>query len=175
MTNAVIDSFNGSNNVYNNAHGFRCFVALFIAFIIWSIVELLYGLFGGILHPRHRATNINSSSRRNPTQHDNTSVEYGETTSTTVVPRSKYHTTSERITNAFRYFFPSLATVIILNDITNGITQGFEVLVWIVLILGIIWAFARGAVRRFADGLLIPIIVLFFAMWALGLRNRVYL
>ncbi len=167
MTNTIVTAFNSSNNVFHNAHGFRSFVALFIAFIIWSLAELMYGLFGGILHPRRPTTRPTTSG----------SLEYAADPGVGGGPTAlhPWHNKSERIANGFRYFFPSLATVIIFNDITNGITKGFEVLVWIVLVLGILWAFGRGVLRRFADGLLVPIMVLFFAMWALGLRNRHYL
>ena len=166
MTNAVVSAFNNSHNVFSNEHGFRSFVALFIAFIIWSLAEMMYGVFGGILHPRATTTTRPTAGN----------LEYaaGTTGTGTVVTHHPYYSKSERVANAFRYFFPALATVILFNDITNGITKGFEVLVWIILVLGILWAFGRGFLRRFADGLLLPIIVLFFTMFALGLRNRYY-
>ncbi len=166
MTNAIVTAFNSnSSNVFSNAHAFRSFVALFIAFIIWSLAEVMYGLFGGILHPRTASTGRPTAG----------SLEYAADTTTAVGTYHPWYSKSERITNGFRYFFPSLATVILFNNITNGISKGFEVLVWIVLVLGILWALGRGVLRRFADALLLPIIILFFAMFSLGLRNHHYL
>lgn len=169
MTNAIVTAFNSNrSNVFSNAHAFRSFVALFIAFIIWSLAEVMYGLFGGILHPRTTVTGRPTAGN----------LEYATDTTMTTTAVGTYHPLyrkSERIANGFRYFFPSLATVILFNNITNGISKGFEVLVWIVLVLGIFWALGRGVLRRFADALLLPIIILFFAMFSLGLRNRHYL
>ena len=153
-------------NAYTNKHAWRSFIALLISFILWWIARLLSGLFGGILHRRDRTTTGNTlAAREYPNQ---------TTTSTGVVTKSPWRGRSERISEALRDLFISLAVVTFLNYHVNGITQGFEVLAWIVLVVGVVWALGRGMVKRFADALLILIIPLFIAMWAVALRTPRY-
>lgn len=154
-------------NAYTNKHAWRSFIALLISFILWWIARLLSGLFGGILHRRDRTTTGNTlAAREYPNQ---------TTTSTAgVVTKSPWRGRSERISEALRDLFISLAVVTFLNYHVNGITQGFEVLAWIVLVVGVVWALGRGMVKRFADALLILIIPLFIAMWAVALRTPRY-
>jgi len=158
-----MSAFN-NGNVYTNEHAFRSFIAALVAFILWWLARLISGLFGGLLAGRRNTV---------PSTNDSRFVDHGATT-TAVVPKSRWHGKSERVSEALRDIFISLAAVTFLNYLANGVSKGFEVLAWIVLVLGVVWALGRGLVKRFADGLLILIIPLFIAMWAIALRSVHY-
>ena len=156
-------------NVFTNNHAWRSIFALLLSFILWWLARLISGLFGGLLHRKTTTTTTGTDARY--VYHPLTSG----TTSGPVVQKSRWHGKTERISEALRDIFISLAAVIFFNYHVNGITRGFEVLVWITLVLGVLWAFGRGLVKRFADGLLLVIIPLFITMWAVGLRSARYI
>ncbi len=153
-----------SVNAYTNEHAWRSFIVVLISFILFWIAVVASDLFGGLLRGRSTTT----------TRHTGDPLATNSNNPAAVYTQSRSHRRLERVRDALLYIFLSLATVTFLNYHVNGIYKGFEVLAWIVLVVGVIWAIARGLVKRFAVGLLILIIPLYLAMYIVGLRRARY-
>lgn len=159
-------------NLYTNRHAWRSFFATLLAFVAWWLAILAHGLFGGLLKRRRTMT----TAGRDPYAASGPRVVDTTTTTNTnrAVDGPNWHSKTGRIRDALTYLTLSMAITVFLNYHVNGITKGFEILTWVVLVLGILWAVGRGLVKRFADGLLLLIIPLFLAMWGIALRGARY-
>ncbi len=138
-----------------------------ISFLLWLLVLLLGGLFGGFLHTRNRRT-------RSPRTNEVPATRDYNTQPVVVEGQHRWPGRAERVAHALHVVSFLLASAVFLNVLANGVTRGFEILVWIFLGVGILWAFARGLVKHFADVLLLAIIALFIAMGVVALRHPQY-
>ena len=170
------------NNAFTNKHAWRCFIALTISLLLWVLTLLFGSLLGGLLHTRNRTgtrrghNHNNHHNNHNGNANDvNAAREYSiQPVDTVAHPQSRWLGRADRVSYALLVTSVLLAVTIFLNVIANGVTSGFEVLVWIFLGLGVFWAFSRGLLKHYADALLILIIPLFIAMGVFGLRNPQY-
>ena len=140
-----MSSFFPISNVYPTDEAWASWVTLFSLFLLWWLVVLLAGLFGGLLKRRRRAVAPVAAAPGDEV------VAAPVVAATTPGP---YDSKLKRAASALRDVFISALAAVILNQSTNGISRPFNILLWIVVILGAIWAFFLLFAARISNLLL---------------------
>lgn len=154
-------------NRFTNEEARNTWYAVFGVFALWWVFNLLSGLFGNLFRRRGAVPlNANNNAALN--------AGAGPGTVTTAVPVGR-DSALHRIASALRDIFISSLAVVAFNYFTNGITHSFNILHWVVVVLGILWALARGPFHRFADILQFAIIPLYVTLWIFGFVHKSYL
>lgn len=137
------------DNTYPTNIAKHVFVAVFISFVLFWVARLASGLLSALHHRAHVRSTRTRDGRTEPVVHTASSSPL------------------QRVENALRDVFITLAVVSLLWLNVNGRINGFELFVWITLALGVLWAVAKGTACPFADGMLLLFIPAAIVLWAL--------
>ena len=152
-------------NFFPNDENHKAWYAVFAVFILWWVFLLLSSLFGGLLR---RRTPVAANNNVPP------AAAVGPAPPVAPV-RSSHDTATHRICDALRDIFISALAVTVFNHLVNGITRSFNILIWVAVAIGVVWALLRGPFRRFADILQLAIIPLFITLWIFGFKHARFL
>ena len=146
---ATLEKMSGdfpSNDRYPSSHAKHVVIAIFISFVIFWLARFATG----ILESMHRRQ-----------QHTVDAAVVDHDMNRSVVRGDGLH----RTTDALRDVFISLGITSAIWELLNGIGRGFEIIVWISLIIGVLWAIGKGTTCRFIDLMLVAFIPLVVVLW----------
>lgn len=150
-----------TDNTYPSSNAKHVMIAVFISGLLFLLARLVSGV---LMDWHHHSSRDTVSSEGISASHVGPTAGTGAT--------NIYHhrlLRGHRATDALRDVFVTLGIVCLAWERVNGVGRGFEILVWISLAVGVLWALARATHTIFADLLLLVFIPLFIALFALTL------
>ena len=167
-------AFFPNNNLYTNDQARRAWYTAFGIFALWWIFRFL----GGVFHRTYRAPAAGAAAGAGAygnAGYGNAGAlapAAGAAAAPTGLEGGRIH----RIGSALRDLFISTFAVVVFNYFTNGILENFNILLWVTLALGVLWAFARSVMGRLSDFLILPLVIAgFVLLWVYAFVHHSYM